>query len=469
MRDAWREKLERFKIVAPDPDLLQGASVWLGRATDGPAGNMADDIAEFLTEAGAEIATSTSGPRGTICGPDVDSVDNADAVLMIGATPGVTAEAIDFCRDGPWKRTISPRMFVVLPDEHRNGYMYSRLNELGANKELYSAQQADDGTLAITGLYRVASIYRNEKLEEKEAKTPNPTIGVVTALSLEFEAVKRAMPGGRRLRIRTDGVGLRTYFHLSIPADDGGEHHVVVLNGGMSNNKASTAAKQLMNDHPTVRDVIMVGIAGGVPDLSNAKEDVHLGDVVISGAKGVVKYDMKKVTSDGDVPNHEPRPPSAEWLQIAEELAYDEDVLAATWDDLDRAIAEARIARPAVDELLDEPDPKDRKPAERPVDPSRPLGRPRVMFGTIGCADSVVKSAKARDEVADKFDIMAFEMEGSGIAEVTWQATKGYLVVRGICDYCNDAKNKEWQPYAAAAAATFARHLIASMPVVAVV
>jgi nucleoside phosphorylase len=49
------------------------------------------------------------------------------------------------------------------------------------------------------------------------------------------------------------------------------------------------------------------------------------------------------------------------------------------------------------------------------------------------------------------------------LAESAWQSGKGYLVIRGICDYANDDKNKLWQPYTAAAAAAFARELIESM------
>lgn len=31
-------------------------------------------------------------------------------------------------------------------------------------------------------------------------------------------------------------------------------------------------------------------------------------------------------------------------------------------------------------------------------------------------------------------------MEASGVADATWTNTVGYLVVRGICDYCDTYK-----------------------------
>ncbi len=56
-------------------------------------------------------------------------------------------------------------------------------------------------------------------------------------------------------------------------------------------------------------------------------------------------------------------------------------------------------------------------------------------------------------------------MEGAGIADATWLSDKaGYLVVRGICDYCDSSKGDEWQAYAAAVAAAYTRALLEAIP-----
>lgn len=39
------------------------------------------------------------------------------------------------------------------------------------------------------------------------------------------------------------------------------------------------------------------------------------------------------------------------------------------------------------------------------------------------------------------------------------------IVIRGICDYADSHKNDDWQPYAAAAAAAYAKELLAIIPV----
>jgi nucleoside phosphorylase len=60
--------------------------------------------------------------------------------------------------------------------------------------------------------------------------------------------------------------------------------------------------------------------------------------------------------------------------------------------------------------------------------------------------------------------VLAVEMEGSGIADGTWINGRDFLVVRGICDYCNPNKGDDWQAYAAVVAAAYARALISSVP-----
>jgi len=66
--------------------------------------------------------------------------------------------------------------------------------------------------------------------------------------------------------------------------------------------------------------------------------------------------------------------------------------------------------------------------------------------------------------VRDAFGVMAVEMEGAGVAQATWLDGKiDYLVIRGICDYCDENKGEIWQPYAAIVAAAYLRVLLQSI------
>jgi hypothetical protein len=55
-------------------------------------------------------------------------------------------------------------------------------------------------------------------------------------------------------------------------------------------------------------------------------------------------------------------------------------------------------------------------------------------------------------------------MEGAGVADATWTYQAGYLVVRGICDYCDANKGDVWQAYAALIAAAYTQALLESIP-----
>ncbi|KXH60985.1 pfs domain-containing protein [Colletotrichum salicis] len=74
---------------------------------------------------------------------------------------------------------------------------------------------------------------------------------------------------------------------------------------------------------------------------------------------------------------------------------------------------------------------------------------PVIHFGSIASGDQVMKSGEDRDRMARSEDILAFEMEAAGVCDVV----SCCLVIKGVCDYADSHKNKDWQKYAAATAA----------------
>jgi nucleoside phosphorylase len=80
---------------------------------------------------------------------------------------------------------------------------------------------------------------------------------------------------------------------------------------------------------------------------------------------------------------------------------------------------------------------------------------PAVHFGGLASGDQVIKSALHRDRIAEQEGVIGFEMEGAGL----WD-TVPTVVVKGVCDYADSHKNKEWQLYAAATAAACAKGML---------
>jgi nucleoside phosphorylase len=66
-----------------------------------------------------------------------------------------------------------------------------------------------------------------------------------------------------------------------------------------------------------------------------------------------------------------------------------------------------------------------------------------------------MKHGVTREKLRQERDIICFEMEAAGLMN-----NFPCLVIRGICDYSDTHKNKNWQPYAAATAAAYAKELL---------
>jgi nucleoside phosphorylase len=292
----------------------------------------------------------------------------------------------------------------------------------------------------------------------------HPIIAILTALPKELAAVKCAVDDLQPISIPGAGAG-RRYEVGTVPAAGGGHHTVVTALADMGNNIASARAALLLEHFPSVRSILMVGIAGGVPSPGKADEHVRLGDIVVSNQAGVVQYDFVKETAHEIIPRHPPRPPAPDLLEAARLLQASELHGERPWlAHLERVLACLAVARPSSrrDVLFAEDGSTQR--VRHPPDPQRSRGYPRVFLGPIASANRLLKSSKHRDLLRDRFGAKAVEMEGSGIADSTWNHQAGYLVIRGVCDYCDAHKNDTWQHYAAAVAAAYGRALLETIP-----
>lgn len=313
-----------------------------------------------------------------------------------------------------------------------------------------------------TSLEVSSDIYSQDELS-------NLRIGLITALPKEMAALETVVD-----RLRPYDVFSREnhqrYFFGDIPGSNGRQHHVVLaLLPDMGTNPAATVTSRLLQRFPSVKDIIMVGIAGGVPHPMKPDEHVRLGDVVVSDRGGVVQYDYTREEIEIIKHRHPPRPPRANLLDAVRLMATEELVGKRPWlQHIGRADHLPNATRPSKnsDQLRNFAYPDSPTRCRHPRDLKRVSGQPRIFMGTIASANTVLKNPNKRDALRDKFGVKAVEMEGSGVADATWIEGAGYLVVRGICDYCNPDKTDKWQEYAAIVAAAYTRALLESMPVI---
>jgi nucleoside phosphorylase len=290
-----------------------------------------------------------------------------------------------------------------------------------------------------------------------------PVIGILTALPEEFTAMVSLIDGVEERMVAGDPA---EYVCGTIPSAQHGRPHPVVLTllTETGNNWAATAVTNMLRSFESIDQVLMVGIAAGVPAPCEPHRHVRLGDVVVA-TWGIVDYDHV-VDWPGGVSLRQGFPqPSALLAQRVKRLAAAELQARRPWEDelavlLERLPSFVRPA-PASDRLY-----LDDQPVRHP-DPAasghRP-GVPKVHQGRIGSANRSLRNAARRDALAREYDLRAIEMEGSGIGSSAFASGRDWLVIRGISDYGDHRMGTLWRPYASAVAAAYTRALLRRCP-----
>ncbi len=228
---------------------------------------------------------------------------------------------------------------------------------------------------------------------------------------------------------------------------------------------AANVVTNLKRTFPSIRAGLMVGIGGGVP----SKADIRLGDVVV-GTR-VMQYDLCKAVQGGEMQRtaiprlphqllgtavsalrskHELAPSRIPFILQQKFQGYPGYGCPSSPDRL--FCVEYDHENPDFD--CDECD-QSTMIMRRKRDP----GDIVIHYGAIASGNQVMKNGTLRDSIARELDIICFEMEAAGLMEII-----SCLVIRGICDYADSHKSKEWQRYAAATAAAYARELLDEMP-----
>lgn len=296
-------------------------------------------------------------------------------------------------------------------------------------------------------------------------------IGWICALNIELTAAIAMLDEEHEMMVGQDPHDHNSYVLGRIH-----QHNVVIAcmpEGVDGLVPAANVAKDMARTFPGLRVGLMVGIGGGIPDLSRGI-DIRLGDVVVSRPEktwgGVVQYDKGKAEKGGKfVFKGQLNQPPALLLQAMAQLRarhamrpskvtdyIDEAIrrnpmmeengftLPAMPDRLFCSVCEKDVECPAVD-----------CDGLHTIRRPRKNNRPAVHYGVIASANQVVKDAVVRDRLRDEFGALCLEMEAAGLMNEF-----PCLVIRGICDYADLHKNDVWHPYAAMAAAAYAKEFL---------
>ncbi|KAI0901657.1 purine and uridine phosphorylase [Annulohypoxylon nitens] len=312
-------------------------------------------------------------------------------------------------------------------------------------------------------------------------------IAIICALPIEAQAVDAIFDDEYKGFGKQAG-DMNTYTTGRI-----GSHNVVLTHmPGMGKGTASSTAASLRYSFAGIKIALVVGICGGVP--SSPPTEILLGDVIISDA--IVQHDFGRQYPNGfklkdtikdnlGRPNKEIRALLSkleiprQLMNLERETSRHLEILqgklgnlkkfqypGAEQDILFEASYRHKHHRKFECEICDRCESKTDPVCERAQESScQDLGcegylvcRERlsvkhpqltIHIGTYASGDVVMKSGEARDEIARKHRVIAFEMEGAGV----WDNLP-CIVIKGVCDYADSHKNKKWQHYAAVTAAS---------------
>ncbi|PNP55921.1 hypothetical protein THARTR1_03858 [Trichoderma harzianum] len=284
-----------------------------------------------------------------------------------------------------------------------------------------------------------------------------------------------------------------------------GKHNIAIAclpEGRYGNNAAATAAAHMISTFPSLRFGLMVGIGGGVPS-----NEIRLGDVVVSKPDscfpGVIQWDLGKIEQGGRIEHTGSlnNPPTALLTALAKLKTKREmegsgipghlAAMGEKWPNLVAKYTRSESLRdvlfaddcphieglPTQDSLEEtwtcnteteeeeEEDAKDCRFCDFTQARRRKPRATRIHYGLIASGNMVIKDAQFRNQLNERFSnkILCIEMEAAGLMN-----DFPCLVIRGICDYADSHKNKDWQEYAAAVAAAFAKELLLVIPAQAV-
>ncbi len=332
-------------------------------------------------------------------------------------------------------------------------------------------------------------------------------IAIICALPLEANAVIASFDADWEDEgdIYGRGIGDLNAYTTGVL---GGHNAVVAHMPGMGKVNATTVALGLRSSYTNIKLALVVGICGGVP-FGPHQQDIYLGDVIIS--RSLVQYDfgrrypeaferkdtiedclgrpaveirafLNKLETDhyhGRIQNNTRRYLKLRQQRSESSICPDADVdrlFASSYlhqhdfqacdkcregdgtqicaDALRITCSDLGCDRRGL--LLRE---RQRKTKKRTTTGNLKIFSPSIHIGLMGSGDTVMKSGIHRDKIAKNYGIIAFEMEGAGV----WDCYPS-LVIKGVCDYADSYKNKEWQTYAADAAAACAKAFLKDWP-----
>ncbi|XP_072755545.1 uncharacterized protein [Anoplolepis gracilipes] len=250
---------------------------------------------------------------------------------------------------------------------------------------------------------------------------------------------------------------------------------------------AGNTTTRLLGTFQKVDFVFLVGVGGGVPHYTDYNKHVRLGDVVIShptpynNKYTYVYCENAKMSENGNYhfETKEYCPPNLGLQEIAATLKKEaENEALPPWqtymkEGLENLINQSEhdfnAPPPESDKLYMAIGERDVIEVSHPTAPQdsinkRTDGCSRIHLAPVASGRQIARDDQLRQKFASRFGALAFDAEMDAVVEsILGNCRENFVVIRGIADYKDGTRIKEWQPYAALAAASVMKAIICAM------
>ncbi|XP_011159551.2 uncharacterized protein LOC105195713 isoform X4 [Solenopsis invicta] len=315
-----------------------------------------------------------------------------------------------------------------------------------------------------------------------------PTIAIITAQYCEKLAVDSLIEN-KETFVRYTTVGESNVYTLG----NIGTHRIVCtkLPTVGHTREAMTAAgnttTRLLGTFQKVDFVFLVGVGGGVPHYTDYNKHVRLGDIVISHPTPLNKKyayiycESAKMNENGSYhfETKEYCPPNLGLQEIAANLKKQaENEAFPPWQTymkeglqnlVNQSEHDFNAPPPESDKLYMAIGERDVIEVSHPIAPQDSInkridGSSRIHLAPVASGRQVARDDQLRQKFATRFGALAFDAEMDAVVEsILGNCRENFVVIRGIADYKDGTRIKEWQPYAALAAASVMKAIICAM------
>ncbi|XP_032679387.1 uncharacterized protein LOC116847921 isoform X2 [Odontomachus brunneus] len=346
-------------------------------------------------------------------------------------------------------------------------------------KQMPTMASAKQPTIAIITAQYCEKLAVDSMIENKETFVRYTTVGTATSPDTSDGVPRTTCRFGESNVYTLGNIGAHRIVCTKLPT-------VGPTRVAMSTAAGNTTTR-LLGTFQKVDYVFLVGVGGGVPHYTDYNKHVRLGDVVIShptplnNKYAYIYCESAKMNENGNYhfETKEYCPPNLGLQEIAASLKKQiEDETTPPWQTYmnegleilkNQSEHDFNAPPPESDKLYMAIGERDVIEVAHPTAPQdsenkRIVRCSRIHLAPVASGRQIARDDQLRQKFASRFGALAFDDAMEAVVEsILGNCRESFAVIRGISDYKDGIRSKEWQSHASLAAASVMKTIICAM------